>query len=336
MNAVNDKVTTTTPEAEAYLAAVRAELGHLSEEERGDLLEDLAQHLAEVAVDDAGEEPVGLVARLGEPAEYAAELRAAAGLPAPPDAVATAAASPATPDLLSQATRVVKSAWQHPWAREVRAFIRQLAPAWWLLRGYLVVGLLAWRTTDGVPDFPVPAVAGSQALGAAAVVVAMAASVALGRRALPPAGRAFVLALDVAVVIGALSLLSTVDGRLTQTQQVFIAEPGNEYALATPYGPVTNILPYTRDGRPLDDVLLFDQDGRPLRAELQQWWVDGCARIVEFPRAADGVPVEFTYPLRYVLRSATQPGPCEPTLARPPVPLPTFPADPAEPANPKP
>ena len=321
------KAKTTTPEAEAYLAAVRAELGHLSEEERGDLLEDLALHLAEVAVDDAGEEPVGLVARLGEPAEYAAELRAAAGLPAPPDTVATAAASPASPDLLSEAVRVVKSAWNHPWAREAGAFIRQLAPAWWLVRGYLVVGLLAWQTPDGVPDFPVPAVAGSQVLGAAAVVAAMAASVLLGRRALPPAGRVFVLALDVAVAVGALSLLSTVDGRLTQNQQVFIAGPANTYALATPNGPVTNIFPYSRDGQPLDDVVLFDQDGRPLRAELQQWWADGCARTVDFPKAADGVPVEFTYPLRYVLRSATQPGPCEPNLARPPVPLPTFPAE---------
>ena len=131
------------------------------------------------------------------------------------------------------------------------------------------------------------------------------------------------------MAIGALSVVSSVDSRLaSRIEPVLFGPTAIDSALATPYGPVTNIFPYSRDGQPLDDVVLFDQDGRPLRAELQQWWPDGCARIVEFPRAADGVPVEFTYPMRYVLRSATQPGPCQPTLARPPVPLPTFPAEP--------
>ncbi len=179
---------TTTPEAEAYLAAVRAELGHLSEEERGDLLEDLALHLAEVAVDDAdGEEgPVGLVARLGQPAEYAAELRAAAGLPARPDSPPSA--DPTTTSLFdtlarSQAVRLARSGWQHPWAREARAFLAQLAPAWWLLRGYLVVALVTWRSADGVNDVPIPALGGSRLVGAIAVLIAMVVSVALGRRA---------------------------------------------------------------------------------------------------------------------------------------------------------
>ncbi len=133
------------------------------------------------------------------------------------------------------------------------------------------------------------------------------------------------------MVVGALAVLTGVDGRLGQTQQVYIGSPVNEYTLATRQGPVTNIFPYSRDGQPLTDVLLFDQDGRPLRAERQQWWADGCARTVEFPRAADGVPVEFTYPMKYVLRLGAQPGPCETTVTRPPVPLPTFPAEAAPP-----
>ena len=69
---------TTSPAAQRYLAEVAGELADLPVEERADLLEDLGLHLAALdAEDDAW--PVGV--RLGTPAAYAAELRAAAGLP---------------------------------------------------------------------------------------------------------------------------------------------------------------------------------------------------------------------------------------------------------------
>ncbi|HWG94036.1 MAG TPA: hypothetical protein VNU66_07435 [Mycobacteriales bacterium] len=78
---------TTSPAAQRYLAEVAGELADLPVEERADLLEDLALHLA--ALDAEGDvRPVGV--RLGTPAAYAAELRAAAGLPpAPPRPVRT-------------------------------------------------------------------------------------------------------------------------------------------------------------------------------------------------------------------------------------------------------
>ena len=71
---------TTTREAEAYLAEVREHLIDLGEEERAELLEDLAQHLADICTDEENVES-DLRDLLGEPASYAAELRAAAGLP---------------------------------------------------------------------------------------------------------------------------------------------------------------------------------------------------------------------------------------------------------------
>lgn len=40
---------TISTEAAAYLAAVRSELDDLADEERGDLLEDLSSHLAELS-----------------------------------------------------------------------------------------------------------------------------------------------------------------------------------------------------------------------------------------------------------------------------------------------
>ena len=72
---MNDTVQT-SPAVAAFVAQVRARLGDLTEEEREELLggleADLAERLAE------GE------AALGDPAAYAAELRAAAGLEARP------------------------------------------------------------------------------------------------------------------------------------------------------------------------------------------------------------------------------------------------------------
>jgi uncharacterized membrane protein len=62
-------------EVTAYAAAVRAALADLPPAAREDLLEDLEQHLHEVA-----EEEGSLHARLGPPQVYAEELRASAGL----------------------------------------------------------------------------------------------------------------------------------------------------------------------------------------------------------------------------------------------------------------
>jgi hypothetical protein len=59
-----------------YLARVRAALADLPPRTRDELLEDLPDHLAEIAAE--GDEP--LESRLGPPQAYAAELRAAANL----------------------------------------------------------------------------------------------------------------------------------------------------------------------------------------------------------------------------------------------------------------
>jgi hypothetical protein len=111
--------------------------------------------------------------------------------------------------------------------------------------------------------------------------------------------------------------------------------------LSSPYGLVTNVYPYGADGKPLEDVLLFDQDGRPLRVAEQEWWPDGCYRIADHPRAADGVPVDFAYPRRYQVATPNMtPHYAPPSRqctagapTRPPVPLPIFPAEAAPPAG---
>jgi hypothetical protein len=56
------------------------------------------------------------------------------------------------------------------------------------------------------------------------------------------------------------------------------------------YASFTNIYPYSKDGKPLTGVLLYDQDGRPLvpgKSDL----------VVNVPNGADGLPIPNAYPL---------------------------------------
>ena len=55
-------------------------------------------------------------------------------------------------------------------------------------------------------------------------------------------------------------------------------------------GQVTNIYPYSQDGKPLTNVLLYDQDGRPITVEQSE------AQTI-YPTGADGKAITNAYPL---------------------------------------
>ncbi|MBB3677765.1 HAAS signaling domain-containing protein [Modestobacter versicolor] len=308
-------------EARDYLRDVEAELADLPAEERGALLEDLEQHL-EALAEEGDDCPV--LIRLGSPAAYAEELRAAAGLPA-----RGAARSPAR---TAQLRREVDRLRAHPLAGEVRQLLHELRPGWWVLRGYLVVAVPC-LVTYGWVGVPVPEPLGSPLLGFVLVLAAIAASVALGRRQLPrPVG----LLVNAAGALLALVGLTAVggspsydDGGVAYASSYDVAV--GDQPLVSRYGPVTDVLPYASDGTPLEGVLLYDQDGRPLQVGLQEWWADGCARVLRQPLAADGVPVPQAFPQTYVVDPSGvdgfgNPAQCDATVARPEVPLPVFPA----------
>lgn len=331
---------TMTPDGEAYLAAVRDELDDLPEEERADLLEDLSLHLAELSSSaNRDDDAPPLDVRLGPPARYAAELRSAAGLP--PRVTPRPAGAPDTrrlrDALASSGTgRRVTAAWRHPWAVQARSFVPELRPAWWVLRGYLVVALPALWSADGVDDFPIPTVLGSDVVGAAAVIAAVLVSVHLARGPVGPGARRAIRAADVLLALAGLALLAQAESRISVNHAHFDSQaPRSSHELSSPHGPVTNIYPYGPDGSPLEDVLLFDQDGRPLRSATQEWWPDGCQRGVDHPQAADGVGVEFAYPKRYAVVNGSPMAPCAATPARPPVPLPVFSPLPVPPEQPQ-
>jgi hypothetical protein len=56
------------------------------------------------------------------------------------------------------------------------------------------------------------------------------------------------------------------------------------------YPGLTNIYPYSKDGKALKDVLLYDQDGQPLIASTGD-------KVTDVPTGADGLPIPNAYPL---------------------------------------
>lgn len=324
-------MTTAPSPAQTYLAAVAAALADLPVEDRGELLDDLAAHLAAVEQEDGD---VPLAVRLGPPERYAAELRAAAGLPAV-DAGTTAGRGRLRTALGDDWRRLSQSRA----GREVSDFLPLLAPGWWVLRAYLVVFVLALMSGSGLPGAVLLDV-GLPPVGWALLALAVVASVRLGRSPLPRPQRQLLRVGEVALGLVAFSvLIGGVGAGGMQTVYVQDSAPlaaDGQWPLLSPAGPVTDVLPYAADGTPLEGVLLFDQDGRPLRVGEQEWWADGCRRVPRPPLATDGVPVPFSYPQRYVLDESDSygvPGQCDRDLPRPEVPLPDLPAQDA-PATP--
>jgi hypothetical protein len=132
-------------EIAAYLAEVRAAMTDLDPGVRDGLLDDLPEHLAEVAAADAAP----LQSRLGPPAAFAAELRSAAGLaPTPP----TVAGRPKDPGISSAelarefALRVDRSLGHVAGYDTLRELLVALRPGWWVLRGAGVASFLMIAT----------------------------------------------------------------------------------------------------------------------------------------------------------------------------------------------
>ena len=134
-------------QAQDYLAAVEHELADLSAEDRSALMEDLALHLEALTAED-DDRP--LAVRLGPAAAYAADLRAAAGLP-PRGGAAPAGDWRARVDAVLASPSFRRLG---PAGREVRRLLRELRPAWWVLRGYLVVLVPCLLGSDRLEDVP--------------------------------------------------------------------------------------------------------------------------------------------------------------------------------------
>ena len=288
---MNAATTGITPEQ--YLARVRAALADLPAEEREELLEDLAAHLADVTAETttagAGA-PRALEDRLGSPEEYAAELRVSAGFgPTPqpePGGLATRASR-----RLGQLSAALE---QRPAWRRLRAFAPQLRPGWWVLRGYLAalglaVAFAGMRHLGVTPEFD-----DALLIFLAFAAVVIWASVWLGKRSQGYRGarRAAVYALNAVVLIGALALAST-------SSSEYGGSAGYDDG-ASPLNWVDDVYVYDSEGRPLTDVQLFDRYGNPIVVPGSRYVRqrgDGSLAENVYPRGAYGpVPEREGYP----------------------------------------
>lgn len=205
-----------------YLTQVSTALADLPDLERTELLAEVEEHLAETLRDlDADADHPGLVGRLGSPLAYAAELRAGAGL-APP-------AEPGkerVPAGEHQSIREwVDTLAATPVLQGPLHYLRDLKPAWWALRAYLLVGLVLAILAQGLHvlgggagsqlhtfgyyqlAFVSPGPNGGHRAFLLIVLAAVIASVVLGRAAprLPAPARLLLGALDLAAVFAFLA-----------------------------------------------------------------------------------------------------------------------------------
>src|SRR2546421_12482273 len=108
-----------------YAASVRAALSDLPSDQAEVLLEDLEDHLREIAAEAGGP----LAERLGSPEQYAPDLRSAYG--------AAQAGSRRPEPAFGDVRRVVPPGAKAAWYRGLRAFLPHLRPARGGPPGYL-------------------------------------------------------------------------------------------------------------------------------------------------------------------------------------------------------
>jgi HAAS domain-containing protein len=263
------------PEVTEYLAAVRAALDDLPPTERDDLLAEVEPSLLDAASETGGQ----MSARLGPPEEFAAELRAAAGLHAPP------AAAGGAPRLLDLVRRLAR----HPRLRE----LRRLAPIWWVVRGYLAVAAIAVLAGAdwSIRYFLVPHV-GTAWLGILVILAAILLSIWIGLRT----GRSnrLLALVNLVVLAGAVPVVSHFQDRQLPVRVVQLTLFQPTEGLTLNGVPVNNIYPYSRSGRLLHDVLLYTGAGVPLDAAGAA--IDPQRRIL---RTQSGKQIFNAYPVRY-------------------------------------
>lgn len=237
-----------------YAERVRRALADLPPAVRDELLDDLPEHLAEVAAEGEG----SLVDRLGPPEAYAAELRAAAGT------------APAKRNLDDR----IRSSSQRVLAR-LRAvdlvvgpvigyaaasdFLRLLRPAWWVLRGYLFAMALAYFN-DGEAIGLLPRLGNSTLVSVLLLAAFVLASIWFGRRG---AGLGQLPRVTAHVLTGLAALIAVValgdiDGmvRDSRYEPVYYDDRLSR---------IEDVYVYDQHGNPIDGARLFDQNGQPIQ-----------------------------------------------------------------------
>ena len=223
-----------------FVAQVRAASADLPPDEVDELTAGLAADLA----DARAESPDSWREGVGSPAAYAAELRAAAGLPA------RAAGAPASePSAFDRAVEAWRASSLQP---AVRRWYDELRPGGWVLRGFIATWLLFGF------------VGGRSLLSTAVLSIPLAAlSVWIGLEARK--GRPW------ARVVGGFGVVLAVLFGVAIAGNHQTSEPAGSYDhyvspdLNNGGDPIQNLYGFDAAGHRIDGLRVFDQDGRPIR-----------------------------------------------------------------------
>ena len=308
----------------AYAAAVRAHLGDLSPEQVDDLTDGLEADLAEALEDPRGPVATGeallgrpasgttataaasvidLTRRFGPAAEYAAELRAAAGL-APRRVMAVPRRRPlrdgatgAARHLRARFDRAVEPLRASPAWDPLVWLAATLRPLWWAVRGWVwyvvAVGLLN-GVLGALPDNRwVPRSDGAWLLFVALVLLSISTGRGIGTSRVG-ARRTFAVLNVVAVLAtpwATTSFHREVEVRLQAGgYPVYIDNPVSmaappEDGVRVDGQLVSNLFVYDAEGNPLSDVQIFDDRGRPVRTTYDEGMADWALPGVQEPWA---------------------------------------------------
>ncbi|MCL3861311.1 hypothetical protein [Actinotalea sp. K2] len=294
----------------AYATAVRRHLSDLSPEQVEDLTDGLEADLAEALEDPhgpvaTGEIPIGRLAasgvagvpeggeassvidlsrRFGPAAEYAAELRAAAGLgPARPGyrpAVRSRARGVIT-ELRVRGHELAEPVLSTAAGRKALDLVVSLRPLWWVLRGWLWYSILlhvlgySFHASRFVPRH-----GGTWLLLAVLLLVSINLGRGMGRER-RWVRRAFVV-LNLLAVVAAPGLTTAfrheVERAVAQggypvyvDNTVYVEDPAGD-GVWVEGQQVSNLFVYDADGNPLDGVQIFDDRGRQVRTTTDESW----------------------------------------------------------------
>ena len=272
-----------TREIADFARAVRAHLADLPATDVEELTEGLEADLAEKALEE----------ELGDPAEYATELRAAAGYPVRERGWMSRvrAFHGRAADLR---TRV-------PAVGAVLAFLVALRPVWWLARAWALYSIV-FAVVRNQPARPVPATLAGWLILAAFVVL----SVQWGRGRWAPT--TWLRAIRTIVSIVALIALPISGYAIAYNAAMTNYDPPVIYphGLTLDGKRVENVFAYDAFGKPLTQVQLFDQDGNPLNiadARDSIMWSDLDPRVVFVPERVAGTNEWNVFPLSTIRSS---------------------------------
>lgn len=258
----------------AYAARVRTALADLPSDTVDDLTDGLEADLEEAFIEHATTAVPGAApgieaveAQFGSPQEYASELRSSAGI-APASPVGKPSRNPVT-RLRAWASRVWESTiaplTTTPLGRWFVELMRDLRPAWWVIRAWLIAAFTARLLGMGYDDWFLPRNAGEWLVMTAAVLL----SVQLGRGRLTKLPRAAAVAtiVNVAAVIAIFVTAASV----SNAQWRSAAYPGYTY---TDYyyeaDPVDGVW---MDSRKANNLYVYDAEGNPvLGARIFSEW----------------------------------------------------------------